>query len=876
MKSYKYLLLLFFTTIFSITANAQKYQFSGKVFDAEKNPLYYAVVNLKGTHIYDLTDENGQYILEDIVPGKYTLYVTILGYQNIEKEIEINGDVVNYNFHLEESSLALDEVVVTAKVGQSKEGSTTYKIGSDAIQQIQPISVSDILQLIPGNQVSSSNLNGMAQADLRNAGDYTDINSFGTAVIVDGNQMSNDGNMQTDGWVETVNKGIDLREISASNIESVEVVSGVPSAKYGDITSGAIIINRKAGYSPYHFSFNSTPNSYQLGVNKGFKLKNGGFLNTDGDYTYSNSKATSRKRYYQRINAGLRWTKELSKDLDWNHNMFLRYGLSFDGQRKDPDEQVVTAEFENESHNFTFSTNGNLKFLGRTTYSVNGNYSNQYAYRYTAEAGPIPIIESLEEGTFVTNFSPISFYQRTEFYGAPLNINGSLDISQTFKTFNLRHNTSSGISYKYDKNFGKGRVMDDENNAVTSLAGARDMNFYNVPATEVFSVYFQDDISLDNEKSNYLFKLGLRYDYMLKKYNLFSPRLSFSARYFEKIRFRLAYGISYKTPSMLQLYPGPNYFDVINLNHYSEEDIRSLAVVTTYVYQPTHENLEPAKGTTFEGGVDFEHEGYNIRVTGFYKELKNGIASNDQLLTFDKQIWEAIDETPGVEPTLVATDSIVRVSSNFTIYENTITTQTAGMELSASFPKIKATNTQVNFSGSYLKTFSKNDDLKLRSSASLTGASENRYGVYEQATYNTHTCRSNLTIAQHIPQIKLMITLITEVNWLYKREVEDYPSPYPVAYYSINGTYNEIPESERANEEYEDLYYSRNFLKETPVPTYFNFHIQVRKETKQGHNFSFYANNFLWYNPTYEDDLNNSIKELNSRVTFGIGFNFKL
>ncbi|MFO7844552.1 MAG: TonB-dependent receptor, partial [Bacteroidales bacterium] len=796
--------------------------------------------------------------------------------QSIEKEIEITKDVINYDLYLKESSLALDEVVVTAKVSQSKEGSTTYKIGDDAIQQIQPISVSDILQLIPGNQIGSSNLNSMAQADLRNAGEYSSINAFGTSVIVDGNQLSNDGNMQTEGRVETVNKGIDLREISASNIESVEVVSGVPSAKYGNITSGAIIINRKAGYTPYHFSFNSTPTSYQLGVNKGFKLNNGGFLNLDGDYTYSNSKATSRKRYYQRINTGLRWTKEISKNLEWNHNMSFRYGLSFDGQRKDPDEQVVIAEFENKTHNFTFSTNGSLNFLGRTNYSVNANYSSQYAFKSTSEAGPFPIIESLEEGTFITSFSPINFYQTTEFYGAPLNINGRLEASQSFNTFGFRHNTSTGINYTYDKNFGEGRVMDDENNTASGLAGAREMNFYNVPASAVFSAYFQDDISLDKEKSTYLIKLGLRYDYMLKKYNLLSPRISLSGKYFDKLRLRLAYGISYRTPSMLQLYPGPTYFDVINLNHYSEDDIRSLAVVTTYIYQPTNEDLKPSKGTTLEGGFDIEHKGFNLRVTGFYKEIEGGIATNDQLLTFDKQIWEVVEENPDAPPVLAPTDSTVRVSSNFTVYSNTITTQTKGVELSAQFPKIKATNTTINLSGSFLKTFSKDDDLKLRSSASLTGASENRYGVYEQATYNRYTCRSNLTLAQHIPQIKLMITLIAEVNWLYKYEVEDYPSSYPVAYYSIDGTYNEIPESERSSDEYADLYYSRDFLKRTPTPTYLNFHVQVRKETKQGHNFSFYANNFLWYNPTYRDDINNSIKELNSRVTFGIGFNFKL
>lgn len=876
MKRFKTFTLFFLIGIIPFFSNAQKLRISGKVFDSNKTPLFYTVVTLVGTPIYDLSDEEGQYALEGIVPGKYTIFVSVLGYQSIEKQIQITKDVVNYDFFLNESSLALDAVVVTAKVSQSKEGSTTYKIGQDAIQQIQPFSVSDILQLIPGNQVGASNLNRVAQADLRNAGSYSDLNAFGTAVIVDGNQLSNDGNMQQDAVNSTVNKGIDLRNISASDIESVEVISGVASARYGNITSGAILINKKAGYTPYNFSFNSTPQSYQLGANKGFKLSKGGFLNVDADYTYSNNTLTSRKRYFQRINTGLRWTKEISKELQWNHNMSLRYGLYFDGQRKDPDEKVVIAEFESENHNLSFSTNGSLEFLGRTNYSLSANYTNQYSFKNISQAGPIPIIEALEEGTYITNFSPISFFQKTEFYGEPVNVNGRIEASQNFQTFGLRHNTSSGLEFAYNKNFGKGRILDGENNIATANAGAREMNFYSVPASEIFSLYFQDDISLDREKSSHLIKLGLRYDYMLRKYNLFSPRVSFSGKYFEKLRLRLAYGISYRAPSMMQLYPGPKYFDIINMNHYSADPARSFALVTTYIHQPTNDHIKPSKGSTLEGGFDIEHNEFTLRVTGFYKEIKDGIATANQLLTFDKRIWTVVNEAAGTPPILEPTDSIVRMSASFTDFRNTISTATRGIEVSTQFPKIKATNTSVNLSGSYLKTYSFDESYRLRSSASLTGASANRYGVYEQPSYNLYVSRSNITIAQHIPQIKLMITLISEVNWIFKEEVAEYPSEYPVAYYSIDGTYNLIPESERTSDEYSDLYYSRDFLQKTPTPTYFNFHVQIRKETKQGHNFSFYANNFLWYNPTYVDNVNNTIKELNSRVTFGIGFNFKL
>lgn len=872
----KKFLLLLLTCFISLTMYAQKLSMSGKVFDSEKKPLYYATVNLVGTHIYDLTEEDGSFLLEDIIPGEYTLHIQILGYQKQEIEIEINQSIQNYKVYLEKSSLALSEVKITAKVSQSKEGSTTYKIDEDAIKQVQPISVSDILQLLPGSQVEAPELNSVAQADLRNAGSYSDLNAFGTAVIVDGNQMSNDGNMQTDGTNVTANKGIDLRQISASNIESVEVVSGVPSAKYGNITSGAILIKKKAGYTPYNVSFNSNPNSYQVGINKGYSLNNGDFLNANLDYTYSNSNPTSRKTYYQRINAGLRWSKLLSKKYDWYNNVSFNYAFGFDGQRKDPDEKVVTAEFENRNHNISLTANGSLKVLGTTTYSISGNYTNQYSFKNLTQAGPIPIIEALEEGTYVTNFSPITFYQKTKFYGKPVNINATLETNQSFLALGMKHNTSSGFNFSFDKNYGEGRVMDEENNAATAMSGARDMNFYNVPSSEIYSLFVQDNMSFHGKNSNYLFKLGLRYDYMLKKYKLWSPRISLSGKYFDKYRLRLAYGITYRTPSMLQLYPGPRYFDLINLNHYSEEDIRSLAVVTTYIYQPTHEHLKPSRGTTLEGGIDFEHHGFNIRLTGFYKEIKDGISTVDKLMTFDKVIWEVPEETPGERPEPVPTDEVVRVSSNFTTYRNTVKVKTKGVELSMSFPKINATYTTINLSGSYMKTNSFDESPQLRSSASLTGASENRYGVYEQASYNNYIARSNVTIAQHFPELRMMISLVTEANWISKREVEKYPSEYPLAYYSIDGTYNEIPESERANEEYADLYYSRNFIKQTPVPAYFNFHIRIRKETKKGHNFSFYANNFLWYNPTYRDKLSNGIRELNSRITFGIGFNFKL
>ena len=417
--------------------------------------------------------------------------------------------------------------------------------------------------------------------------------------------------------------------------------------------------------------------------------------------------------------------------------------------------------------------------------------------------------------------------------------------------------------------------MDKENNVVTNSSGSRASNFFEIPATEVYSLYFQDNISLRKENAYYLLKLGARYDNMLKKYNLLSPRLSASAKFFDKYRVRAAYGVSYRAPSVSQLHPAPNYFDVINLNHYSSEEIRSLAVATTYIYQPVNDHIEPSKGTTYEVGIDYENNGYSFLLTGFHKELKNGIVSVSQLLSFDKRIWESTGEIPGQATVVVPTDDVVRISSSFTGYRNTVTTKTNGLEYSMQFPKIKATNTTINLSGSFLWTERQDESLALRSSISFSSSPQNRYGLYEKPTYLNLTGRSTLTIAQHFPEIRMLLTFRTEISWIKKQEVSVSPSPYALAFYELDGSYHEIPEDERASSKYENLRYPVEYLNQSPEPTYFNFHLQLRKEMKQGHTFSFFVNNFLWYNPSYKNNINQNLF-LNSRVTFGVGLNFKI
>ena len=116
---------------------------------------------------------------------------------------------------------------------------------------MQASSLSDIMQLLPGATVSKPDLTSVSTLSLRGGA------SLGTAVIMDGAPISNNSNMQMmttsiGGAVPATRgtspqTGIDLRTITTDNIESVEVITGVPSVEYGDLTGGAVIVNTKAG-----------------------------------------------------------------------------------------------------------------------------------------------------------------------------------------------------------------------------------------------------------------------------------------------------------------------------------------------------------------------------------------------------------------------------------------------------------------------------------------------------------------------------------------------------------------------------------------------------------------------------------------------------
>ncbi|QVY65199.1 TonB-dependent receptor [Polaribacter sp. Q13] len=855
---------------------SQKIDVRGSIIDDNKRPLSDVNVIVTDLNLGTFTNKNGEFLMT--IPHKnFILNVSLLGYKTAEIDLSLESDLSNIKIILHEDLLGLDEVVVTAKKTVSREGTSTYKIGSQAMKQVQAMNLGDVLSLIPGNKMEQTNLTSTKQANLRSAVS-SDVNSFGTAVILDGAAISTDANMQTknsstlNGGKSIVGGGVDLRSITLANVESVEIITGIASPKYGNLSSGGILVKSKVGKSPYIVSANVSSTNYQASVAKGYELNKLGVLNTDLSYAYSSGAPTERKLFYQSFNLGLRWKLPVFKGVKWNHFTSLRIGHSDDGNRHEPEEVFKNeADVKSTSYQATLSGDFRSSLLGKVSYNFSGSIVNQHSFYDTYVInGPFPIIESIESGTYNTNYSPNAFNQTRDIKGKPINLNGRIEASQNASYKSLDFNFETGLQYSFDDNTGSGRVATGNIAHTQDIAGSRSATFEKIPASKIFSAYHQTIIKRSGETSNQQLNLGLRYDNMLERYNLLSPRMSFSSKH-NNFKVRGAWGVSYKAPAMVQLYPGRSYIDYINFQYYAENPDERLAIVTTYVYQPTNEHLKPNYSDLKEVGFDWSPSFMNFNFTYFKKDMRRGISTTDELLLLPKAVYEVIDAPIGVQPTVEPTGEVNNIPRTVSVMNNNYYVATNGVEATISPKKIKATNTQFNFRYSYLESVVTNTGFDIDKSSYVVGDNSVRYGVYENNLTKAIRSFGTLTLIQHIPSLRFVLTLSAELNF---KESSQYIGVglYPFAYYDIDGTYIEIPEENRMDPEFDDLKRDRNSYTTTATPFYSNFNLQIRKETKQGHSFSFYANNAPWNNPTYE--FLGSRRTLNNKIS--VGFNLTL
>ena len=149
------ILILFLTASIS---HAQDNNVKGFVYEKSTGePMMFCNVYFKGTTFGASTDINGFFNITRIPDGDYTILVTNLGYDTIAERLTLkNNEVLNKKYYLEESSLVLAAVNVTAdKIEARTETKTSViNVTPKAITRIPTTGgqadLAQYLQVIPG------------------------------------------------------------------------------------------------------------------------------------------------------------------------------------------------------------------------------------------------------------------------------------------------------------------------------------------------------------------------------------------------------------------------------------------------------------------------------------------------------------------------------------------------------------------------------------------------------------------------------------------------------------------------------------------------------------------------------------------------------
>ena len=802
----------------------------GVVLSADNDePIAAALVRLN-TQDWAATDVDGKFTFPKLESGSYEYEVSYLGYETAKGVFRVadsnREDVV---IKLQPSNLALKEVVVTASEG--KMGSSSL-IGQSAIRHLQAKSVEDMLQLLPGAVTKNPDLTNAGQASIReiNAGENAN-NALGTAVVLDGAPISNDANMQVFSTARsgssssvqqvsmndqtTSGRGVDLRQISPDNIESIEVIRGIPSVEYGNLTSGAVIINTKAGATPWTAQVKVDPNSKLASVGKGLRLRgNGGSLNFGLDYTKSN--ADRRKTYlgYERITANAAYSKiflQTSTPLSFNVKATYYRNLS---DTKSDEAMLRNEYFKNQEQSFRLAVNGmwrlNRGAISNLSYSASFQYTHQEdIYNKNVGSGVVPYSHSYLPGEMQVGFLPATYLCHYKLDGKPMNVFAQLKANRTFIMPRGTVNVKLGMDCNLSANHGGGMMYDQSLPPVQGEGqSVRPRTYKELPALSTLSVFAEGHGEYHLGSTILSLQPGVRVSRLFIDRNqalrgditTVDPRVNATYQFltadnnsvFQNLSLTGGYGIASKMPTMASLYPTPAYFDFVNYNSYTGiDDPRNIAVMTTHVVSNTaNPNLRPARARKFEIGLSGRAHGITGSVTYFSEHIKNefGFVSCPLSMDYNRYVIPVADQSSSTVPHYAdgklyyttadgtvkeAPASRLREVRSYSMPSNTVDTRKHGIEYTFNFGKIKPISTNLIVDGAWFWIKRRNTVGSFTSSRVVDGVDEN--GV---TTFNTYLgvmpagagsilsrVNTNFRFVTHIPAIRLIFSTTVQVVW---------------------------------------------------------------------------------------------------------------
>lgn len=240
---------------------------NGIILDRTGEPLFGITILIKELNRGTATDLEGEFAIESVEAGRYTLSISGIGFEKIIQPIRLeSGSNIKLEIILKEESLRMDEITVEAKSTAEIIRETGYTVDVISLNSVKSFStdINQVLEGAPGIQIReqgglgssfSLSLNGLSGNQVR--------------YFIDGVPMENFGSALT------------LNNFPVNLIENIEVYKGVVPIWLGaDALGGAINITtayRQRSFFDVSHSYGSF-NTNRTSLNSQFVDQERGYL----------------------------------------------------------------------------------------------------------------------------------------------------------------------------------------------------------------------------------------------------------------------------------------------------------------------------------------------------------------------------------------------------------------------------------------------------------------------------------------------------------------------------------------------------------------------------------------------------------------------
>ncbi|EON79038.1 putative outer membrane receptor [Lunatimonas lonarensis] len=874
--------------------------------DEVNQPIIGAIVQIEPDGLYQISSGVGAVIFNMVSTGQKRISVSMMGFERVDTIVLVKDEPILVHLVLKQRSLELNEVTVTAQ--ENTQGlSTSSLIERDAIAHVQPNSLRDILQLIPGQLAINPSVNTPQQILIRQVstnGAGNAVAQMGTSIVMDGSPLSNDANLQSNvnilnsspgsppPFQSVANQGFDLRQIPADQIESVEVLRGVGSARHGNFTAGAVIVQTRIGPFRPNLTLRANPNALQFSGGAGFQWNKSQALSVDLDAMDSrpDPRDVFNKFRRQQVTVGHQWIGLSGRLIVRNR---ATVGINTASRAMQADRDPSRRSWESTDESFRWNTQlvlqNNAGWFDRLegTFSLSQNRQRSFFTEFiTTNVGPRPTF--LTDSTGVVPFGPARYFNKTTVEGNPLNYYHRVELSKTIASGTISHRLVMGTEYRYDVNSGQGRQFDLETPPRQNFsAGDRPRAFDDIPGLNQLSAYMEDRFFLRlGGVRVWSWQIGFRAD----SYSLsgteqrtigtdLQPRVQTAISLTPQHRLRLGYGIHAKVPGLNFLSTGPRFIDLINFNYFAPNPDERLLVVTTRRITPETERLRSFSSNKAEIGLDGEIGRVRYSINGFIEKTKGGPSFVRQPYIAHRGLFDILEARPGMPPLL--TEGPTRFDTLFLAYDapvNNRRLENRGVEFVLDFPEIQFLRTSLSLNGAFIQTKSFVEGEEVNPNFIFRQVNAPFVPFFQAGQGNLGTqLNTSIRLIHHIPNAGIVLSSLTQVIWHQRDKLMGF-DPFPTALLNRRGELLRLTLEEGQNQALAEF---RNLVAEQQLaaisrPPLLLVNLRMNKEFQPQRGFAFFVNNLFNHRPLFQDPRTDAFVQRNLSLFFGAEIFYRL